>query len=93
VCVCVKNRSPPLSEAFLTDLSERCVGYCGADLKALCTEASLRSVRRTYPQIYHSHDKLRIDVHRCVCVCVCACVCVCLCVCVFVYVCAEERGQ
>jgi hypothetical protein len=37
------------------------VGYCGADLKALCTEAALRAVRRRYPQIYKSEDKLQID--------------------------------
>jgi len=36
-------------------------GYCGADLKALCTEAALRALRRRYPQIYESQDKLQID--------------------------------
>jgi len=36
-------------------------GYCGADLKALCTEAALRALRRRYPQIYESRDKLQID--------------------------------
>ena len=30
----------------------RSAGYCGADLKALCTEASLGAVRRTFPQLY-----------------------------------------
>jgi hypothetical protein len=39
-----------------------CVGYCGADIKALCTEAALRALRRRYPQIYESRDKLQIDV-------------------------------
>jgi len=38
-----------------------CAGYCGADLKALCTEAALRALRRRYPQIYESRDKLQID--------------------------------
>lgn len=37
-------------------------GYCGADLKALCTEAALHALRRRYPQIYNSRDKLLIDV-------------------------------
>jgi len=37
------------------------LGYCGADLKALCTEAALRALRRRYPQIYESRDKLQID--------------------------------
>lgn len=36
------------------------VGYCGADLKALCTEAAMRALRRRYPQIYSSHRKLAI---------------------------------
>jgi len=36
-------------------------GYCGADLKALCTEAALRALRRRYPQIYESRDKLQIN--------------------------------
>lgn len=37
-------------------------GYCGADLKALCTEAALHALRRRYPQIYSSSDKLQLDV-------------------------------
>lgn len=31
-------------------------------MKALCTEAALRALRRRYPQIYDSRDKLQIDV-------------------------------
>lgn len=38
------------------------MGYCGADLKALCTEAALHSLRRHYPQIYSTTDKLVIDI-------------------------------
>ncbi len=37
-------------------------GYCGADLKSLCTEAALHALRRRYPQIYASNDKLQLDV-------------------------------
>ena len=37
-------------------------GYCGADIKALCTEAALASLRRRYPQIYGSSVKLQLDV-------------------------------
>jgi len=44
-------------------VAEQCVGYGGADLKALCTEASLRAIRRKYPQIYSSDRKLLIDVN------------------------------
>lgn len=39
------------------------IGYCGADLKSLCTEAALHALRRRYPQIYTSNDKLIIDVN------------------------------
>lgn len=40
------------------------VGYCGADLRALCTEASLCALRRQYPQIYQTTDKLVLDVSK-----------------------------
>ena len=51
---------PPPS-LLLEQLAARCVGYCGADLKALCTEAAVHALRRRYPQIYESDDKLLID--------------------------------
>lgn len=38
------------------------LGYCGADIKALCTEAALIALRRRYPQIYASSQKLQLDV-------------------------------
>lgn len=57
-----RNWQPPLQSAFLHSVADLCVGYCGADLKALCTEATLRAVRRKYPQIYMSTEKLAIDV-------------------------------
>ena len=38
------------------------MGYCGADLKALCTEAALFALRRRYPQIYETTEKLVLDV-------------------------------
>jgi SpoVK/Ycf46/Vps4 family AAA+-type ATPase len=37
------------------------VGYCGADLKALCAEAALVSLRRAYPQVYTSNVRLALD--------------------------------
>ena len=55
---------PPLAPQFKQELAERSVGYCGADIKALCAEASLHALRRRYPQIYHSADKLVIDVKQ-----------------------------
>ncbi|KAA6420881.1 MAG: ATPase family AAA domain-containing protein [Trebouxia sp. A1-2] len=55
-----KWNQPPAAH-LKEDLAHRCVGYCGADLKALCTEASLHALRRQYPQIYDTHDKLVVD--------------------------------
>jgi len=52
--------NPPLSVPFKNDVAQRTVGYCGADLKALCTEAAMRALRRRYPQIYTSTQKLII---------------------------------
>ncbi|XP_029451862.1 ATPase family AAA domain-containing protein 2B [Rhinatrema bivittatum] len=57
-----RDWNPKLSEAFLEELAEKCVGYCGADIKALCTEAALIALRRRYPQIYASSQKLQLDV-------------------------------
>uniref|UniRef100_A0A3Q2TQ55 ATPase family AAA domain-containing protein 2 n=1 Tax=Fundulus heteroclitus TaxID=8078 RepID=A0A3Q2TQ55_FUNHE len=54
--------NPKLSEPFVDELAEKCVGYCGADIKALCTEAALMALRRRYPQIYGSSVKLKLDV-------------------------------
>ena len=54
--------NPPLRPEFKTQLAERTVGYCGADLKALCAEAALKALRRRYPQIYGSQQKLIINV-------------------------------
>ncbi|MCP9265534.1 ATPase family AAA domain-containing protein 2B isoform 1 [Dirofilaria immitis] len=42
-------------------LSERTSGYCGADLKSLCTEAVLTALRSQFPQIYSSKEKVDID--------------------------------
>ncbi|XP_063087899.1 ATPase family AAA domain-containing protein 2B isoform X5 [Cavia porcellus] len=57
-----RDWNPKLSDAFLGELAEKCVGYCGADIKALCTEAALTALRRRYPQIYASSHKLQLDV-------------------------------
>ncbi|NWH56373.1 ATD2B protein, partial [Geococcyx californianus] len=57
-----RDWNPKLSDTFLGELAEKCVGYCGADIKALCTEAALIALRRRYPQIYVSSQKLQLDV-------------------------------
>eukprot|EP00178_Gracilaria_changii_P024856 TRINITY_DN753_c0_g1_i1.p1 TRINITY_DN753_c0_g1~~TRINITY_DN753_c0_g1_i1.p1 ORF type:complete len:1500 (+),score=256.56 TRINITY_DN753_c0_g1_i1:3904-8403(+) len=56
--------SPPPNPKVLDAVASIAVGYCGADLKALCSEAAIRALRRRYPQIYRSHDKLKIDVNE-----------------------------
>ncbi|XP_074542266.1 ATPase family AAA domain-containing protein 2-like isoform X2 [Halichoeres trimaculatus] len=53
---------PPPSDDFLDELAEKCVGYCGADIRAVCTEAALCALRRRYPQIYSTSQKLLLDV-------------------------------
>ncbi|EEY22766.1 ATPase family AAA domain-containing protein 2B [Verticillium alfalfae VaMs.102] len=50
-----------LSEEFMQSLAENTKGYGGADLRALCTEAALNSIQRTYPQVYSSKEKLIVD--------------------------------
>lgn len=50
-----------LSEEFKLSLAENTKGYGGADLRALCTEAALNAIQRTYPQIYSSEQKLVVD--------------------------------
>ncbi|XP_075271024.1 ATPase family AAA domain-containing protein 2B isoform X2 [Opisthocomus hoazin] len=57
-----RDWNPRLSDPFLEELAEKSVGYCGADIKALCTEAALIALRRRYPQIYMSSQKLQLDV-------------------------------
>jgi SpoVK/Ycf46/Vps4 family AAA+-type ATPase len=52
---------PPLSDKFKDELAVLTKGYGGADLRALCTEAALNAMQRTYPQIYKSLDKLKVD--------------------------------
>ncbi|XP_068611101.1 ATPase family AAA domain-containing protein 2-like [Brachionichthys hirsutus] len=55
--------SPQPSDTFLAELADKCVGYCGADIKAVCSEAALCALRRRYPQIYFSSQKLALDVN------------------------------
>uniref|UniRef100_A0A672S2H4 ATPase family AAA domain-containing protein 2 n=1 Tax=Sinocyclocheilus grahami TaxID=75366 RepID=A0A672S2H4_SINGR len=57
-----RDWSPKLAEPFIDELAEKCVGYCGADVKALCTEAALAALRRRYPQIYSSSQRYQLDV-------------------------------
>lgn len=38
------------------------IGYCGADIKSICSEAVLCALRRRYPQIYTTSEKLQLDL-------------------------------
>ncbi|XP_023313118.1 ATPase family AAA domain-containing protein 2 isoform X1 [Anoplophora glabripennis] len=51
----------PPSKQMLSYLAENTVGYCGSDLRALCSEAVIQSFRRNYPQVYNSEFKLLLD--------------------------------
>lgn len=50
-----------LTDGFKRNLAENTKGYGGADLRALCTEAALNAIQRTFPQIYSSEQKLVVD--------------------------------
>lgn len=51
-----------VNEELLDELADCTKGYCGSDLKALCTEAALTALERRYPSIYKSTKKLNISV-------------------------------
>jgi SpoVK/Ycf46/Vps4 family AAA+-type ATPase len=53
-----------IDDSFKTSLAHVTKGYGGADLRALCTEAALNSIQRTYPQIYGSQKKLIVDADK-----------------------------
>ena len=55
-----KGWDPPPANALKDELAQMTKGYGGADLRALCTEATLNAVQRRYPQIYTSNVKLII---------------------------------
>jgi hypothetical protein len=57
----VRQWEKPPSAGLLSQLAEQAVGYCGSDLRALCSEAVIQGLRRRYPQIYESSQKLLLD--------------------------------
>ena len=56
-----RNWNPPPSKEFRDALAKSTVGFCGADIKQLCVEAALASLRRCFPQVYSSEHKLVLD--------------------------------
>ncbi|KFY56008.1 hypothetical protein V497_06560 [Pseudogymnoascus sp. VKM F-4516 (FW-969)] len=57
----IHTRDWGVDDKFKDSLSHVTKGYGGADLRALCTEAALNAIQRTYPQIYSSNEKLIVD--------------------------------
>lgn len=55
------EENKPIPET-LDAIAERTSGYCGADLKFLCTEAVLIGLRSRYPHIYMCSERLKLDV-------------------------------
>ncbi|CAB3409352.1 unnamed protein product [Caenorhabditis bovis] len=55
-----ENNKP--SDETIEAITDATSGYCGADLKFLCTEAVLIALRLRYPHIYMSSERLRLNV-------------------------------
>lgn len=49
------------TEETICDIADATSGFCGADLKYLCTEAVLIALRSRYPHIYMSKEKLLLE--------------------------------
>jgi SpoVK/Ycf46/Vps4 family AAA+-type ATPase len=58
--VYTKEWKPALTDQDIKKLTEMSHGFSGADLKALCVETALASVRRCFPQIYTSSGKVNV---------------------------------
>ncbi|XP_026279317.1 ATPase family AAA domain-containing protein 2 [Frankliniella occidentalis] len=50
--------------SVLSELAEQSSGYCGSDLRALCSESVIQALRRTFPQIYKSNKRLVLDSNK-----------------------------
>jgi len=59
-----KDWNPGVSEPLMNFLANKTLGYCGADLKGLTAEAALNALRRRYPQVYQSSQKLQIKLEE-----------------------------
>ncbi|KAJ3344340.1 hypothetical protein HDU93_000130 [Gonapodya sp. JEL0774] len=59
-----KDWDPPLAPELREQLVETTQGYAGADVKAIVTEAVLNAVRRVYPQIYRSKERLVVQPEK-----------------------------
>ena len=59
-----KNWDPKLTDDVKNWIVESTSCYCGADIKALCNEAAIVALRRTYPQVYPSSSRLALDLTK-----------------------------
>ncbi|XP_071442897.1 ATPase family AAA domain-containing protein 2-like [Hetaerina americana] len=57
----VSKWTQPPAHNLMSYLAEGSTGYCGSDLRALCSEAVIQALQRKYPQIYRSSQKLLLD--------------------------------
>jgi hypothetical protein len=60
----MKKWNKMLNAEELDVMSLKTAGYSGADLRALCTEASLEAVKRLWPSIYENSTKVDIQVDQ-----------------------------
>lgn len=60
----IKKWKNPPPDDLLQTLADQATGYCGSDLKALCTEAVIQGLKRTYPQIYLTSNRLLLNPER-----------------------------
>lgn len=56
-----KKMNPPVEAETVDNLADKTIGYSGADLRGLCAEAALNALRRRYPQVYKTSQKLALD--------------------------------
>ena len=56
-----KTWTPPIEPTLIEFLADKSIGYSGADLKGLCAEAALNALKRRYPQVYQTNQKLALD--------------------------------
>jgi transitional endoplasmic reticulum ATPase len=57
----IHTRDMPLGEVDLTELAEKCHGFVGADLKALCQEAAYIALKRMLPGLEDTEETLTED--------------------------------
>ncbi|KAL0212009.1 hypothetical protein RCL1_005635 [Eukaryota sp. TZLM3-RCL] len=57
-----------ISNDLLVELARKTVGYSGADLKGLCSEAVVNCIRRSFPEAYVSDVRLELPASRCLAV-------------------------